>query len=92
VPARLISEDSEPFLGQVLNQLAKWWFSQTKDIVENGLLSTPHPNVACMPPVEVFPIEFVVRGYVTGSTDTSIWTHYKVCCSLAATLSSIAIP
>jgi len=66
-----------PFKGMVLNQLAAWWFSKTTEIVANGALSQPHPNVTMALPIEVFPIEFVVRGYVTGSTDTAIWTHYK---------------
>ena len=66
-----------PFKGMVLNQLAAWWFSKTTDIVANGALSQPHPTVTMALPIDVFPIEFVVRGYVTGSTDTAIWTHYK---------------
>ena len=41
------------------------------------VLSTPDPNVTVMRPCTVFPIEFIVRGYLTGSTETSLWTHYK---------------
>jgi len=41
------------------------------------LLSIPHPNVSIVQACEVFPIEFVVRGYITGSTNTSLWTHYQ---------------
>lgn len=68
---------SIPFKGQVLNQTAAWWFNQTRAIVPNALLSTPDPNVAVMKKCSVFPVEFVVRGFMTGSTDTSLWTHYK---------------
>ena len=35
-----------PFKGQVLNQLAAWWFAQTADILPNHLLSIPDPNAA----------------------------------------------
>lgn len=66
-----------PFKGQVLNQTSLWWFEQTKHIVDNAVLSTPHPNVSVMRKLEPVPIEFIVRGYMTGSTDTSLWTHYK---------------
>ncbi|KAG2497697.1 hypothetical protein HYH03_004434 [Edaphochlamys debaryana] len=68
---------SVPFKGQVLNQTAAWWFEQTAHIVPSALLSTPDPNVALMRKCKVFPVEFVCRGYMTGSTDTSLWTHYK---------------
>lgn len=68
---------SIPFKGQVLNQTAAWWFSQTAHIAPNALLSTPDPNVSVMTKCTVFPVEFVVRGYMTGSTDTSLWTHYR---------------
>ena len=66
-----------PFKGQVLNRLAAWWFEKTKDVAPNHFLSTPDPNV--LECVECTPImaEMVVRAYVTGSTSTSIWTHYE---------------
>lgn len=66
-----------PFKGAVLNQISRWWFKQTSHIVPNHLLPTEiHPNVTMGRKCEVFPIEFVVRGYITGSTGTSMWTHY----------------
>lgn len=68
---------SIPFKGQVLNQTAAWWFGQTAHIVPNALIGTPDPNVAVMKKCDVFPVEFVVRGFMTGSTDTSLWTHYN---------------
>ena len=68
---------SIPFKGAVLNQTSAWWTgAQTEDIVPNAWLSSPDPNVTVMRRCEVFPIEFVVRGYMTGSTSTSLWTHY----------------
>lgn len=66
-----------PFKGQVLNLISQYWFDQTKHIVRNHLLSVPHPNVSIGMECTVFPIEFVVRAYLTGSSGTSIWTHYK---------------
>lgn len=66
-----------PFKGAVLNLISGWWFERTRSIVPNHLLSIPHPNVSIVQACEVFPIEFVVRGYITGSTNTSLWTHYQ---------------
>jgi phosphoribosylaminoimidazole-succinocarboxamide synthase len=66
-----------PYKGQVLNQTSTWWFNNTTHICKNALLATPDPNVAIMRKLEVIPVEFIMRGYLTGSTETSIWTHYK---------------
>ena len=66
-----------PFKGQVLNMTSAWWFEKTRHIIPNALISVPDPSVSVMKRLEVVPIEFVVRGYMTGSTQTSLWTHYK---------------
>ena len=66
-----------PFKGQALNLTSAWWFEQTRHIVPNQVLSIPDPNVTIAKNVTVFPIEFVVRGYITGSTNTSLWTVYQ---------------
>ena len=68
---------SIPFKGQVLNLTSAWWFDQTKDIIPNHVINIPDPNVTIVKKCEVFPIEFVVRGYITGSTSTSLWTVYN---------------
>ena len=65
-----------PFKGQVLNQVSAFWFESTSHIVKNHVRSIPDPNVTIATKCDVFPIEFVVRGYLTGSTDTSAWTLY----------------
>ena len=65
-----------PFKGQVLNQVSAFWFDRTKDIVPNHVVSVPDPNVTVARKCDVFPIEFVMRGYLTGSTSTSAWTQY----------------
>ena len=68
---------SIPFKGQVLNLTSAWWFEQTKHIIPNQVIEVPDPNVTLAKKCDVFPIEFVVRGYITGSTSTSLWTVYK---------------
>jgi len=68
---------SIPFKGQVLNLTSAWWFEQTKDIIPNHVIDIPDPNVTLAKKCDVFPIEFVVRGYITGSTSTSLWTVYN---------------
>jgi phosphoribosylaminoimidazole-succinocarboxamide synthase len=66
-----------PFKGQVLNQLAAWWFEATRAIAPNHMLSVPDPNVMVVTECDPLPVEMVVRGYLTGVTSTSIWTHYS---------------
>ncbi|KAK9067798.1 hypothetical protein SSX86_011909 [Deinandra increscens subsp. villosa] len=68
---------SIPFKGQVLNDTSLWWFNQTQHIAPNAIVAVPDQNVTIAKKCSVFPVEFVVRGYVTGSTDTSLWTVYK---------------
>ncbi|HEY8091705.1 MAG TPA: phosphoribosylaminoimidazolesuccinocarboxamide synthase [Polyangiaceae bacterium] len=66
-----------PFKGQVLNGMAAWWFQHTKDVAPNHALGVPDPNV--LECVECTPVlvEMVVRAYATGTTSTSLWTHYE---------------
>ena len=66
-----------PHKGQVLNQISAWWFEKTKDIVPNHVLAIPDPNVTIGKKMKMVPIEGVVRGYLTGVTDTAIWTRYS---------------
>ncbi|EOY15363.1 PREDICTED: phosphoribosylaminoimidazole-succinocarboxamide synthase, chloroplastic isoform X1 [Theobroma cacao] len=68
---------SIPFKGQVLNETSLWWFNRTQHITPNAVVSVPDKNVTIAKKCSVFPVEFVVRGFVTGSTDTSLWTVYK---------------
>jgi phosphoribosylaminoimidazole-succinocarboxamide synthase len=67
-----------PFKGQVLNQLAAWWFENTRDIISNHLISTPDPNAALVETAETFPVEVIVRGYITGVTSTALWYRYSL--------------
>lgn len=65
-----------PYKGQVLNELAAWWFAQTSDIVPNHVVSVPDPNVLIARNANPLPVEVVVRGYITGVTSTSLWQQY----------------
>lgn len=66
-----------PFKGQVLTQMAKFWFEQTKDIIGNHVISYPDPQVLIGKQCTPLPIEMVVRGYITGVTTTSAWYAYE---------------
>jgi phosphoribosylaminoimidazole-succinocarboxamide synthase len=67
---------SVPYKGQVLNQLSAWWFEHTTDIVANHMLSVPDPNVLVARSATPLRVEVIVRGYITGVTDTALWTQY----------------
>ncbi|KKS98492.1 MAG: phosphoribosylaminoimidazolesuccinocarboxamide synthase, phosphoribosylaminoimidazole-succinocarboxamide synthase [Candidatus Gottesmanbacteria bacterium GW2011_GWA2_43_14] len=66
-----------PYKGQVLNQLAAFWFDKTRDIVDNHLLAVPDANVTVAVEARAYPVEMVVRGYLSGVTSTSIWKAYE---------------
>jgi phosphoribosylaminoimidazole-succinocarboxamide synthase len=65
-----------PGKGLLLNKMSEFWFHQTKDIIDNHLIST-NEDVALVKKCTPFKIEVVVRGYITGNTSTSLWTHYN---------------
>jgi phosphoribosylaminoimidazole-succinocarboxamide synthase len=65
-----------PFKGQVLNQLAAWWFERTREVAPNHLRGVPDPCVSVVSECRLLPVEFVMRGYLTGVSPTSIWTAY----------------
>jgi phosphoribosylaminoimidazole-succinocarboxamide synthase len=66
-----------PWKGQVLTQLARFWFDHTTDIARNHVIGYPDPNTVHCKRVTILPVEIVVRGYLAGSTSTSILTRYK---------------
>lgn len=66
-----------PFKGQVLTQMTKFWFEQTKDIIENHIIEYPDPNVVIGHECKPLMVEMVVRGYITGVTSTSAWFSYE---------------
>ena len=68
-----ILKQTIPFKGQVLNQLAAYFFRQTSDIVQNHIISIPDPNVTLARRCTALPVEFVVRGYLAGHA----WRTYR---------------
>ena len=66
-----------PFKGQVLTQTARYWFDHTADICPNHVLGYPDPNVVIGQHVTILPVEIVVRGYLAGTTSTSVLTQYR---------------
>ncbi len=67
-----------PYKGQVLNQLAAWWFEQTADIVPNHAISVPDPNALIAREARPFKVEVIVRGYISGVTKTALWHRYSL--------------
>jgi len=66
-----------PFKGRVLTQTARYWFEHTQDICPNHVLAYPDPNVLIARRLDMLPVEIVVRGYLAGTTSTSLLTHYQ---------------
>lgn len=74
-----------PYKGQVLNQIAAMFLDLVRDIVPTWNIATPDPNVTVGYRCEPFPVEMIVRGYLTGSS----WRTYK---SGAREICGIPIP
>ncbi|UCI21528.1 phosphoribosylaminoimidazolesuccinocarboxamide synthase [Mesorhizobium sp. B2-1-8] len=68
---------SIPFKGEILTQTARYWFEETADICPNHVLEYPDPNVVVGTRLDILPVEIVVRGYLAGTTSTSILTRYR---------------
>ena len=66
-----------PYKGEVLTQTARYWFEATSDICPNHVLEYPDPNVVVGTRLDILPVEVIVRGYLAGTTGTSILTLYK---------------
>ncbi|MCB9565460.1 MAG: phosphoribosylaminoimidazolesuccinocarboxamide synthase [Kofleriaceae bacterium] len=66
-----------PFKGQVLNQLAQYWFEETAAIAPNHVVAVPDPNVTIGRECTPLHAEFVMRAYLTGVTSTSVWRAYE---------------
>ena len=61
-----------PFKGEILTEIANFWFEKTKDIVDNHVVSRPDPQVLMVKKANPLPIEIILRGYITGS----LWRDY----------------
>lgn len=66
-----------PFKGEVLTQTARFWFDRTADLCPNHVIQYPDPNVLLCHRLDILPVEIVVRGYLAGTTATSVWSMYK---------------
>lgn len=62
-----------PFKGQILNEIACFWFEKTKDIVPNHFISSPDEQVLVTKKAKTLPVEVIVRQYITGS----LWREYS---------------
>ena len=62
--------------GEMLTKMSEFWFNATKHIIPNHMIST-NSNEILVKKCKPIPIEFVVRGYITGNTNTSLWSHYS---------------
>ncbi len=62
-----------PFKGQILTEIANFWFEKTKEIAPNHIISSPDPQVLVAKKAETLPVEVIVRGYITGS----LWREYE---------------
>jgi phosphoribosylaminoimidazole-succinocarboxamide synthase len=65
-----------PGKGRLLNMTNKWWMDRTRHIIPNHLLYMEDDHFIARK-CRVIPLEMIVRGYMTGSTNTSLWTHYN---------------
>jgi phosphoribosylaminoimidazole-succinocarboxamide synthase len=66
-----------PLKGQVLTQIARFWFEATRDICPNHVIDYPDPNVLLCRRLDIMKVEIVVRDYLAGTTSTSILSMYK---------------
>jgi len=66
-----------PLKGQVLTQIARFWFDATRDICPNHVIEYPDPNVLVCRRLNMLPVEIVVRDYLAGTTSTSLLSMYK---------------
>ena len=66
-----------PCKGQVLTQIARFWFDAMRELCPNHVIEYPDPNVVVCRRLDILPVEIVVRDYLTGTTETSIWPMYR---------------
>jgi phosphoribosylaminoimidazole-succinocarboxamide synthase len=66
-----------PYKGSVLNMLSAFWFDKTKHIIPSHMIAMPDANVLIGKNCTPITVEMVVRGYISGVTNTSIWGSYQ---------------
>lgn len=62
-----------PFKGQILTEIANFWFEKTKHIAPNHIIDSPDPQVLIAKKAKTLPVEVIVRNYITGS----LWREYS---------------
>ena len=62
-----------PFKGEVLSRLTRFWFEKVKDVAPTHILDNPDPSVMVVKRAQPFPVEIIIRGYITGS----LWRDYQ---------------
>ena len=62
-----------PFKGQILSEIASFWFDKTKEIVPNHFIKSIDPQVLLVKEAKPLPVEVIVRRYITGS----LWRDYE---------------
>lgn len=67
-----------PYKGQVLNQLSAWWFRKLQSSICNHLMDVVDPHASIVLEAAPFPVEVIVRGYLTGVTGTALWRRYAL--------------
>lgn len=72
----VILPEGIPYKGQVLNQIAAYFLDASADIVPNWKQAVPDPMVTVGALAKSFPVEMIIRGYLTGSA----WREYKAGC------------
>lgn len=72
----VILPEGIPYKGQVLNQIAAYFLDASADIVPNWKRAVPDPMVTAGVKAEAFPVEMIIRGYLTGSA----WREYQAGC------------
>ena len=73
-----------PGKGAILTSMSLWWFDQLADIVDNHLVGLDVPaevagRAMVVEELDMFPVECVVRGYLTGSGRAEYQGHRSVC-------------
>lgn len=72
-----------PYKGQILNQIATKFMSQTEDLVPNWLIATPDPNVAVGYLCDPFKVEMVIRGYMSGHAAREYKAGKRMLCGVS---------
>jgi phosphoribosylaminoimidazole-succinocarboxamide synthase len=68
---------SIPYKGVVISLLNRWWLEQTRKFTPNHYIKSASLNSIIVKKCRVIPLEIIVRGYISGCSSISLWTHYQ---------------